>query len=118
MAFVWRTAPGGEGITAGDNSPTASSDPANLPTSPTQLLASRIIISTSLALGALYFVLVVRTFTLYGDRIDRRWRENVHEQMRHERELKAREEYEMKVREEDERKAWEEEELKAWQRMN
>ncbi|KAL1756129.1 hypothetical protein FB107DRAFT_290387 [Schizophyllum commune] len=80
MAFVWRTG-------ASDHS-----DPANLPTSPTQLLVSRIIISTSLALGAIYFVLVVRTFARYGDRIDRRWRENVHEQMRHERELKAREE--------------------------
>ncbi|KAL1756759.1 hypothetical protein FB107DRAFT_248013 [Schizophyllum commune] len=77
MAFVWRAGAGGE--------------PADLVASPSQLLASRVIISVSLALGALYFVLVVRTFTRYGDRIDRRWRKNVHEQMRQERQLKARE---------------------------
>ncbi|KAL1714500.1 hypothetical protein EV715DRAFT_209473 [Schizophyllum commune] len=75
MAFVWRTGAGGE--------------PADLVTSPSQLLASRVIISGSLALGAVYFALVMRTFTRYGDRIDRRWRENVHEQIRHERRLKA-----------------------------
>ena len=84
MAFVWRTGAsdqytdaGDQSSGAGDNSTAASSDPANLPTSPTQLLVSRIIISTSLALGAIYFVLVVRTFARYGDRIDRRWREIV-----------------------------------------
>ncbi|KAL1665121.1 hypothetical protein GGF50DRAFT_53373 [Schizophyllum commune] len=75
MAFVWRTGAGGE--------------PAGLVASPTQLLASRVIISVALALGAVYFVFVVRTFTRYGDRIDRRWRENVNEQIRHERQLKA-----------------------------
>ncbi|KAL1702335.1 hypothetical protein EV121DRAFT_271812 [Schizophyllum commune] len=75
MAFVWRTG--------------ASGEPADLVASPSQLLASRVITSVSLALGAVCFVLVVRTFTRYGDRIDRRWRENVHEQIRHERQLKA-----------------------------
>lgn len=75
MAFVWRTGAGGE--------------PANNVASPGQLLTSRVIISVSLALGAVYFVLVVRTFTRYGDRIDRRWRKNVHEQMRQERQFKA-----------------------------
>ncbi|KAI5892387.1 uncharacterized protein SCHCODRAFT_01152563 [Schizophyllum commune H4-8] len=77
MAFVWRTGAGDE------------LEHANPFTTPGQALASRVIISTSLSLGAVYFVLVVRTFTLYGDRIDRRWRENVHEQIRHERQLEA-----------------------------
>ncbi|KAI5892385.1 uncharacterized protein SCHCODRAFT_01189675 [Schizophyllum commune H4-8] len=79
MAFVWRTGAGDE------------LEHANPFKTPGQALASRVIISASLSLGAVYFVLVVRTFTLYGDRIDRRWRENVHEQMRRERQLKARE---------------------------
>ncbi|KAL1714501.1 hypothetical protein EV715DRAFT_209501 [Schizophyllum commune] len=79
MAFVWRTGVGGVHKNA---------DPF---TTPGQALASRVLISGSLALGAVYFVLVVRTFTLYGDRIDRRWRKNVHEQMRRERHLKAHE---------------------------
>ncbi|KAL1702334.1 hypothetical protein EV121DRAFT_271811 [Schizophyllum commune] len=60
MAFVWRTG-------AGDKLKHA--DPF---TTPGQALASRVIISFSLALGAAYFVLVVH----------RRWRENVYEQMR------------------------------------
>ncbi|KAL1728173.1 hypothetical protein EV714DRAFT_215745, partial [Schizophyllum commune] len=72
MAFVWR-----------------AGEPADLIASPSQLLASRVIVSVALALGAVYFLLVVRTFTRYGDRIDRRWRENVHDQMRQERQLKA-----------------------------
>ncbi|KAI5831499.1 hypothetical protein K523DRAFT_269892 [Schizophyllum commune Tattone D] len=79
MAFVWRTGSGGVHKNA---------DPF---TTPGQALASRVLISSSLTLGAVYLVLVVRTFTLYGDRIDRRWRENVHQQMQRERLLKARE---------------------------
>ncbi|KAI4520394.1 hypothetical protein K525DRAFT_203798 [Schizophyllum commune Loenen D] len=77
MAFVWRTGSGGV------------LEDAYPFTTPGQALASRVLISVSLALGVTYFVLVVRTFTLYGDRIDRRWRKNVHEQMRRERHLKA-----------------------------
>ncbi|KAL1728174.1 hypothetical protein EV714DRAFT_238250 [Schizophyllum commune] len=69
MAFVWRTGARDE-LEHGDPFTTSG-----------QALASRVIISVSLALGTAYFMLVVH----------RRWRENVHEQMRRERQLKTRE---------------------------
>ncbi|KAL1683401.1 hypothetical protein EV122DRAFT_248813 [Schizophyllum commune] len=50
MAFVWRAGAGGE--------------PADLVASPSQLLGSRVIITVALALGAIYFALVVPTMIL------------------------------------------------------
>ena len=63
MTFVWRAGTADE-----RTGPTASF---------AQALAPRIIISAVLAVGALYFVLVVQTFARYGDLMDRRWRERV-----------------------------------------
>ncbi|KAL1742458.1 hypothetical protein HDZ31DRAFT_65949 [Schizophyllum fasciatum] len=63
MTFVWRAG------TADERTAPAASF--------TQALAPRVVISAVLALGAVYFVLVVQTFARYGDLMDRRWRERV-----------------------------------------
>lgn len=63
MTFVWRA-----GTTDERTQPSATY---------AQALAPRIVISAVLAVGAIYFVLVVQTFARYGDLMDRRWRERV-----------------------------------------
>ncbi|KAL1745745.1 hypothetical protein HDZ31DRAFT_35698 [Schizophyllum fasciatum] len=76
MAFVWRTGTADERM-----EPIETSE---------QVIPARALISAALGLGVVYFVLVVRTFMRYGDRIDRRWRERVNGQVCSEREERRR----------------------------
>ncbi|KAF8987066.1 hypothetical protein BDQ17DRAFT_1548268, partial [Cyathus striatus] len=62
MSFVWRTG-------AGTDDPT--------PLTVDQALGPRILISVTLALGIIYFCLIMLTFRRYGDHLDMAWRERV-----------------------------------------
>ena len=78
MTFVWRT---------------GTTDPPLPPLSPHAALGPRIVISSVLGLGLIYFLLVLNTFRRYGDDMDKAWiarvtgwaREKLSDEKRHHR---------------------------------
>ena len=63
LSFVWRTTP--------------VSDPNSVSETPVQILVPRIIISSVVALGVVYFILIAATLRRYGDVMDRAWQRRI-----------------------------------------
>jgi hypothetical protein len=68
MSFVWRTT-------------ASSADEIPFTTSARAALGIRIAITSILGLGGVYFIAMARTFTRYGEEMDRKWRRMVRDWM-------------------------------------
>lgn len=63
LSFIWRTG--------------ATQDQVTISLSPQGALGLRVMLTAIFAIGFIYFVLIVKTFSHYGDAMDREWKQQV-----------------------------------------